>query len=118
VVAIDGVVRSRPNESINKKMITGSIEVYIINKCNFTLVLDQQEFVSGRFCFIYQSPLFINLFIFSSTCYFVNKCLYSSDWFLDSKDLFFFFLERSIYLYQPVFFFNMRIRLLQVAFKC
>ncbi|ESW32393.1 hypothetical protein PHAVU_002G318600 [Phaseolus vulgaris] len=27
VVAIDGVVRSRPNESINKKMITGSIEV-------------------------------------------------------------------------------------------
>ncbi|KAK7341581.1 hypothetical protein VNO80_24516 [Phaseolus coccineus] len=27
VVAIDGVVRSRPNESINKKMITGSVEV-------------------------------------------------------------------------------------------
>jgi len=40
VVAIDGVVRSRPKESINKKMITGSIEVYIINKGNFILVLN------------------------------------------------------------------------------
>lgn len=35
VVAIDGVVRSRPSESINKKMKTGSIEVHIINKVKF-----------------------------------------------------------------------------------
>lgn len=32
VVAIEGVVRPRPNVSINKKMKTGFIEVYIINE--------------------------------------------------------------------------------------
>ena len=31
VVAIEGIVRSRPNESVNKKMKTGFIEVYIAN---------------------------------------------------------------------------------------
>lgn len=35
VVAIEGVVRSRPDESINKKMQTGFIEVYIICKGEF-----------------------------------------------------------------------------------
>lgn len=42
VVSIEGVVRSRPNESINKKMKTGFIEVYVSltrRKCRSMIML-------------------------------------------------------------------------------
>lgn len=79
VVAIEGVVRSRPNESINKKMKTGLIEVYsiyiiIIN--NFVLLLDSQQF----------GCLISNIRILLS----VKKyALYLIDWCLDPEDMIF-----------------------------
>jgi len=57
VVAIEGVVRSRPNESINKKMQTGFIEVYIIGTGEFHFAIEYTTFwLPEGFIFSNTSP--------------------------------------------------------------
>lgn len=38
VVAVEGVVRSRPSDSVNAKMKTGSVEVGILPSCHCLII--------------------------------------------------------------------------------